>query len=275
MLAPDKTICAFQIGRSQACQSKFRSYAKKEKMSDLSTAVETEEIAKQDSKASSEVPSLSSPSIKTNDKEIKSAGDNLSVAIPPELAYRHPLQNRWALWYLKGDRAKNWEECLKRVSVFDSVEDFWALYNHIQPASGLTWGSDYYLFKEGIKPMWEDPQNIEGGRWLMVIEKNKRTQKLDTYWLELLMAIVGEQFDELGDHICGAVVNVRKVGDKVALWTRDSTQDDVNLRIGHIIKDKLEILDSEQIKYEVHKELSARVGSNVKPKLIILEKSHA
>uniref|UniRef100_A0A915DSN6 EIF-4F 25 kDa subunit n=1 Tax=Ditylenchus dipsaci TaxID=166011 RepID=A0A915DSN6_9BILA len=227
MLAPDKTICAFQIGRSQACQSKFRSYAKKEKMSDLSTAVETEEIAKQDSKASSEVPSLSSPSIKTNDKEIKSAGDNLSVAIPPELAYRHPLQNRWALWYLKGDRAKNWEECLKRVSVFDSVEDFWALYNHIQPASGLTWGSDYYLFKEGIKPMWEDPQNIEG------------------------------------------------VGDKVALWTRDSTQDDVNLRIGHIIKDKLEILDSEQIKYEVHKELSARVGSNVKPKLIILEKSHA
>ena len=36
----------------------------------------------------------------------------------------------------------------QQVSLFDTVEDFWALYNHIQTASGLNWGSDYYLFKE-------------------------------------------------------------------------------------------------------------------------------
>lgn len=46
--------------------------------------------------------------------------------IPPEMAIRHPLQSRWALWYLKGDKLKQWEECLKIVSVFDTVEDFWA-----------------------------------------------------------------------------------------------------------------------------------------------------
>ena len=57
------------------------------------------------------------------------------------------------------------------VSTFDTVEDFWALYNHIQTPSGLNHGSDYYLFKEGIKPMWEDPQNVDGGRWLMVVDK--------------------------------------------------------------------------------------------------------
>uniref|UniRef100_A0A915D7L5 Uncharacterized protein n=1 Tax=Ditylenchus dipsaci TaxID=166011 RepID=A0A915D7L5_9BILA len=104
--------------------------------------------------------------------------------------------------------------------------------------------------------MWEDPQNIEeplanGHR------EDQTSSEVGHLWLELLMAIVGQQFDDLGDHICGVVVNV-------ALWTRDSTQDDVNLRIGHIIKEKLEIPDSEPIKYEVHKELSARVGSNVK-----------
>ena len=36
------------------------------------------------------------------------------------------------------------------------VEDFWALYNHIELASRLAAGCDYSLFKEGIKPMWED-----------------------------------------------------------------------------------------------------------------------
>ena len=47
---------------------------------------------------------------------------------------------------------------------FDTVEDFWSLYNHIEVASKLQIGSDYSLFKKGIKPMWEDPHNKDGGR---------------------------------------------------------------------------------------------------------------
>ena len=35
------------------------------------------------------------------------------VPLPSELQVRHPLQNRWALWYLKADRSKDWEDCLK------------------------------------------------------------------------------------------------------------------------------------------------------------------
>lgn len=63
--------------------------------------------------------------------------------------------------------------------------------------------------------MWEDENNVKGGRWLVVVDKQKRAQLLDHYWLELLMAIIGEQFEEHGEHICGAVVNVRQKGDKV------------------------------------------------------------
>lgn len=189
--------------------------------------------------------------------------------VAPTMFDRHPLQCRWALWYLKADRNKDWEDCLKQVAVFDTVEDFWALYNHIQSASGLNWGSDYYLFKEGIKPMWEDENNVKGGRWLVVVDKQKRSQLLDHYWLELLMAIIGEQFEEHGEHICGAVVNVRQKGDKVSLWTRDSLKDDINLRIGQILKSKLEIPDAEPIRYEVHKDSSVRTGSMVKPRIVI------
>lgn len=62
--------------------------------------------------------------------------------------------------------------------------------------------------------MWEDPKNIKGGRWVALIEKAKRSQKLDQYWLELMMAVIGEQFEDFGDMICGAVVNVRQKNDK-------------------------------------------------------------
>lgn len=101
------------------------------------------------------------------------------------------------------------------VFTHDFNHKFYRLYNNVQPASGLTWGSDFYLFREGIKPMWEHPDNVKGGRWLTVIERTKRTERLDVCWLELMMALLGEQFDNMGSEICGAAVNVRQKGDKV------------------------------------------------------------
>lgn len=65
--------------------------------------------------------------------------------------------------------------------------------------------------------MWEDPRNINGGRWLVTVEKAKGKDKVDEYWLDLLIAMLGEQFDELGDLVCGAVVNIRQKGDKVEI----------------------------------------------------------
>lgn len=242
---------------------------------------------------------------------VDSATAEEGAGLPAELLVKHPLQSRWVLWYLKADRNKEWEDCLKGVATFDKVEDFWALYNHIQVASGLVWGSDYYVFKEGIKPMWEDENNVKGGRWLLQlqvgsrqgrpgtaaangggnyhhhpgaktgsaatangarsgeVERQKRAEQLDQYWLELLMAMVGEQFEDLGEYICGAVVNVRQKGDKISLWTQDATKDNVNQRIGQIMKGKLGIPDSETIKYEVHKDLSVKTGSSVKARLTI------
>ena len=40
---------------------------------------------------------------------------------------------------------------------------------------------------------------------------------------------------------------------EVSLWTRDSMNDKVNTRIGEILKTKLDIPDTEPIRYEVHK----------------------
>ena len=73
-------------------------------------------------------------------------------------------QNTWTLWFYKNDKSQSWEANQKPVINFDTVEDFWSLYNHIEVASKLQIGSDYSLFKKGIKPMWEDPHNKDGGR---------------------------------------------------------------------------------------------------------------
>uniref|UniRef100_A0A8C7AGP4 Eukaryotic translation initiation factor 4E n=1 Tax=Neovison vison TaxID=452646 RepID=A0A8C7AGP4_NEOVI len=45
----------------------------------------------------------------------------------PEHYIKHPLQNRWALWFFKNDKSKTWQANLRLISKFDTVEDFWAL----------------------------------------------------------------------------------------------------------------------------------------------------
>ena len=45
--------------------------------------------------------------------------------LQPEMLIKHPLQHRWALWYFKNDKSKDWAANLKCVTTFDTVEDFW------------------------------------------------------------------------------------------------------------------------------------------------------
>merc|ERR1712198_539823 len=82
----------------------------------------------------------------------------------PEKIIKHPLQNAWTLWFFKNDKSRLWEENQREIITFDTVEDFWALYNHIELASRLSTACDYSLFKKGVRPMWEDEKtDMEAG----------------------------------------------------------------------------------------------------------------
>lgn len=144
---------------------------------------------------------------------IESGGDAKVAEIPQECLIKHPLHNTWTLWYLEHDRQKTWEDMQNKITDFDTVEDFWSLYNHIRVASEIGSGNDYSLFKRNIRPMWEDETNKRGGRWLIVLSRAHR-RIVDVLWLDIVLCLIGEAFDDSED-ICGAVVNIRPRGDKI------------------------------------------------------------
>lgn len=47
----------------------------------------------------------------------------------------------------------------------------------------LSISSNYHLFKQGIKPMWEDPANKHGGKWSIQLPRNKTMSEIDNIWL--------------------------------------------------------------------------------------------
>ena len=82
------------------------------------------------------------------------------------------LENTWTFWYT-GFRAhqvgltqNNYENTLQKIGTFDTVQDFWRYWNNIVNISDFPELATLSLFKEGVKPLWEDPENAEGGKWV-------------------------------------------------------------------------------------------------------------
>ncbi|ORY33011.1 translation initiation factor eIF 4e-like domain-containing protein [Naematelia encephala] len=145
---------------------------------------------------------------------------------------QHPLRHEWTLYYdsksFKPDPAQStpkdgqaflgdYEKGLLTVGSFDTVEGFARYANNIRLPSQLARNSNYHLFKNGIRPMWEDPANANGGKWIVLFRSAPHL--LDIGWANLFMSLIGEILDP-SDEVCGIVASTRPKVDRLQVWTR-------------------------------------------------------
>ena len=164
-----------------------------------------------------------------------------------ETVATHPLENSWTLWYdskrtVKPD-ATSWEENLQTVQVLSNVEEFWAMLSIIKKPGQMELSSNYHFFKTGIKPMWEDPANVEGGKWVISLQAATDLYNLDGIWEELLMSLIGEYLDDdiVGDQITGCVLGKRRNATKLAVWIKNKNATADLTVIGERLKDLLKV----------------------------------
>nr|CAG4638004.1 EOG090X0BMA [Chydorus sphaericus] len=103
----------------------------------------------------------------------------------------HPLQFTYCLWFSRRAPGKHaapqsFDQNLKMVGRFGSVEQFWSYYCHLVRPCELTGHSDFHLFKDGIKPMWEDDANRWGGKWIVRLRKGLASR----CWENLILAML-------------------------------------------------------------------------------------
>jgi len=200
---------------------------------------------------------------------------------PTTFNVKHPLYSSWTLWFdspstksklgtgtatpstpstavpQTPSAAQGWMEDIKKVITFESVEEFWGLFNNIIPPSQLPQKANYYLFKEGVIPAWEDAANKDGGKWSIQLPKEKNRNNVDKMWLYTMLAAIGETFDPTltkpnpnepipSSLITGVIVSTRPQFYRLSIWTRSApigtgTPEDDKLRqrvesIGKIFK---------------------------------------
>jgi translation initiation factor 4E len=222
---------------------------------------------------------LASAGVKKPESEASIGSEEIR---PAEHHDDHVLSASWTVWFLyrgPGVKISNYLLATKQVGDFSTVEGFWHVYLHLRRVDKLPFTSEFQIFRQGVKPMWEDPINVQGGKWVVrfrrslkgkkdeaavsgqtetgvapnSIKYNHIRQQTAVKWEKLLLAVVGGTLCEEvpQDEVVGAVVSVRRDEDIISVWTRSGNIPEYSTKIKEAIKAVLD-LDSDDLEYKVH-----------------------
>jgi len=196
------------------------------------------------------------------DPPSKTKGLNPRLDQTVDLLYnypKHPLQDDWTFWYFDAGKFKEWEKNLIKLADFSYVEDFWGVVNHLCYTNEARNGADFLVFKKGVQPMWEDPANRDGGRWMIKLEVREReNEKAHQAWIDLLLLVIGNNVD--CRKITGVVFNIRANCDKMSMWlsTASRSDHDYIMEVGNAFKNILYGKFNLPLKFESHKDTQVK-----------------
>lgn len=120
-----------------------------------------------------------------------------------------------------------------------SVEQLWLSLSSIKKSFELPISTELLIFKTGINPVWEDPINTKGGRWVFRFNRRvtgnedydsvqKIRKRISLIWERLIMktmtgSLIPDNYspeyqDLLLNDISGLVLSVRKDEDIISIW---------------------------------------------------------
>lgn len=172
----------------------------------------------------------------------------------------HPLLFRWSSYLAFPSYAsKTYAEAFTDLGTFETVERFWQFHEHTPKPTAIFTRVDendrklqfrvdgrvveaICIFREGVRPEWEDEQNKKGGHW--ECQRSFDLEELDELWTTLACGIVGHTIDSTASHVTGirCVDKTRLRGPleyRLEVWTSTMHHDheDLRLRIEELFPD--------------------------------------
>ena len=166
---------------------------------------------------------------------------------------KHPFEHKWFIWEHRND-GETYADNLKCVCNFDTVEDFWLYWKYLpqpvefffapkQPRRLISNRSvvSYSIFRENIKPEWEDPVASRGGEWR--IRRFKNLDDVNAIWEEIALLVLGSSLKRSENIIGIRVVDsshptTNKAMYNVEIWFDNMAYaEDIKVSIGENIPD--------------------------------------
>ena len=143
-----------------------------------------------------------------------SAHENKMSAVPETTKF----QFTWVLWYFD-PRNKDWSLTnYKKIADLSTPQQFWTVLNAI-PAE--CWECGYFFFiRKGFRPIWEVPENEQGGSW----SKKIPTSKIYDIATELMVYAASGHLLTRPELLVGFSTSPKGEHNVIKIWNTTSTQ---------------------------------------------------
>lgn len=180
------------------------------------------------------------------------------------------LKSSWTFYdHIKCDQA-DYDKNTQIVGHCSSIFEFWTCYNNLPKPSNIFFqketGKPYYyhdsikreisafsIFRDDIRPTWEDPSNIDGATMEYRVPIDTSIESIDTFWLYLCIYCMGLYF---GNNVTGfrlvdsSIIGQYKPLYKIEIWTINNN---VSLDVEKKFRELFNISNEQKIMIKNHK----------------------
>ncbi len=141
----------------------------------------------------------------------------------------YPLSERWVLWY-HSVANNEWNlESYQKLFVLSSVKCYYQMINTIPNISA----GMFFLMRDGVSPLWEDPLNIAGGYWSCKVHKSN----CNLVWKDLCAALIGNHLTKKSENM--SLINGISFSPKISncifrIWNNNKRYNNKKLIINNI-----------------------------------------
>ncbi|CAK9028681.1 unnamed protein product [Durusdinium trenchii] len=121
------------------------------------------------------------------------------------------LEQKWVLWEQLGLSAaqrdsSQYSQATQHIATLETIKGFWKYWNHMPQPSFLLEGKKFLrinkddsrmvvdalmLFKDGIRPEWEDAVNATGGHFTYQLKAALGGGLIDEIWNNTVLSLIG------------------------------------------------------------------------------------
>lgn len=162
-----------------------------------------------------------------------------------------PLPSVYDLWLfdVHDDKETNEEtffDKIRKTIKITTLGDLSTFYSRFKKPKDMPGGCEIYLFKENIRPLWEDERNLEGGSFFLHIKKTFANK----IWENLLMSVVSEAEPELRC-INGLIMRVLRLEVVFYVWTSKLKKSD-EVKLIQWLKDTAGLSSKIKLEFKPH-----------------------
>jgi len=162
---------------------------------------------------------------------------NVNVDVSESVAF---LEDTWILYFHDPDNNSWTKESYKNIASISTPEEWVTTFKSFETlwANGM-----FFIMREHILPIWEDPSNKEGGCFSFKVNKTE----VPDFWFTSISKLLGNTLgknDDISDNINGISISCKRNYCIVRIWIKNSEASITNYN--------LDIPNYTQVLYKTH-----------------------